>query len=132
MISDRQAIEQLLQAWAGATREGRQDDVLAHHDAAVRIFDVLPPLQYTSAATYRASWSEWQPDTLGAAEFAFEDLQITAGVDVGFAHSILQCGGTLPNGTTFHDTVRATFCLVKRDGNWRVSHQHISKPFGSP
>ena len=132
MIPDQQAIVRVLDAWTRATREGRLDEVLENHDANARIFDVLPPMQYTSVAAYRASWGEWQPDTVGENEFALEDLHVTAGADVGFAHGILQCGGTLPSGKTFHDTVRATFCLIKGEDGWRVSHQHISKPFGRP
>ena len=111
MNPDEAAIRQVLNRWAEATREGRQDDVLAHHQDDLVIFDVLSPLRYTSAAQYRASWESWQPDARGAVLFA-----------------LLQCGGTLPDGQTFSDTVRITFGLRKRDGQWKVAHQHVSRP----
>jgi ketosteroid isomerase-like protein len=57
-----------------------------------------------------------------------EDLSITAGADLAFATAFIRCGGTLPEGRTFEDPVRATFCLQKQSGSRVVSHQHISKP----
>ncbi|MGV3527216.1 MAG: YybH family protein [Candidatus Sericytochromatia bacterium] len=130
-VNDESQIRQLLEAWATATQEGRLDDVLAHHAPDVRIYDVLPPLYYDSAQAYRRSWGDWQPDTQGEAQFALQELAVVAGPEVAFAHGFIQCGGTLPNGETFADRVRATFCLQKKDGAWQVTHQHISKPFSS-
>ena len=130
MNNDEIAIRQLLDEWARVTREGPQDDVLKNHSDSVLIYDVLPPLKYESAGAYRASWDEWQPDSQGDMQFELEDLRVTASSEVAFAHSLIQCGGTLPDGKAFRDTVRATFCLRKIDGGWKVFHQHISKPFG--
>jgi ketosteroid isomerase-like protein len=123
------AIRQLLTAWTRATREGPQDDVLNNHSDDALIYDVLPPMKYESPAAYRASWNEWQPDVQGNMLFELEDLNITASLEVAFAHGILQCGGTLPNGVSFRDTVRATFCLRNIEGSWKIFHQHISKPY---
>lgn len=131
MTADERAIRHVLEQWTRATREDRREDILANHSDDVRIFDVLPPLLYDSAASYRASWDEWQPDTQGATQFELRDLHVTAGADVAFAHGLLECGGTLPDGRTFRDTVRATFCLRRTDSGWQVSHQHVSKPFGT-
>ena len=125
MNTDEIAIRQLLEEWTRVTREGPQDDVLKNHSDNVLIYDVLPPLKYESAATYRASWDEWQPDAQGDMQFELEDLNVTTSPEVAFAH-----GGTLPDGKSFRDTVRATFCLRKIGGSWKVSHQHISKPYG--
>ena len=128
---DETEIRSLLENWTQATREGRQDDVLKRHAADVVIYDVLPPLKYTSAADYRASWDEWQPAAKGEMKFELEELKVYTGVDTAFAFGILQCGGTLPSGKQFKDTVRATFCLRKDGDDWIVMHQHISKPISS-
>jgi ketosteroid isomerase-like protein len=122
-------IRELLEQWARATRNGQQDEVLAHHAPDVLIYDVLPPMKYEGAAAYRRSWGDWQPDTQGEGQFELRDLSIVSGSDVAFAHCFIQCGGTLPNGKSFEDFVRATFCLQKISGGWKVVHQHISKPF---
>lgn len=130
MSTDELAIRQLLEEWTRVTREGPRDDVLGNHSDEVLIYDVLPPLKYESAAAYRASWDEWQPDARDGMRFELEELVVTAGREVAFAHGLLQCGGTLPDGKMFRDTVRATFCLRKTGDGWKVFHQHISKPFG--
>lgn len=127
---DDPAIRAVLDDWVRATREGRQDDILVHHATDVVLYDVLPPLRYTCAAEYRASWDSWQPDAQGEMLFELEDLSVHASGDAGFAYGILQCGATLPDGRTLRDTVRATFCLVKTGAGWRIVHQHISKPAG--
>ena len=130
MNTNETAIRQLLGEWARVTLEGPQDYVLKNHSDDALFYDVLPPLKYESAAAYRASWDEWQPDTQGQARFELEDLKVTTSPDVAFAHGLIQCGGTLPDGKAFQDTVRATFCLRKLGGEWKVFHQHISKPYG--
>jgi ketosteroid isomerase-like protein len=122
-------VRTVLEEWAAATRQNRRDDILKHHSANLVIFDVLPPMKYESAESYRRSWDEWQPDTQGEAMFNLENLTITSGNDVAFAHSYIRCGGTLQNGQTFRDLVRATFCLRKVSGSWVVEHQHVSKPY---
>jgi ketosteroid isomerase-like protein len=122
-------VRTVLEEWAAATRLNRKEDILKHHSMNLVIFDVLPPMMYESAESYRCSWGEWQPDTQGEAVFNLENLTITAGSDVAFAHSFIRCGGTLPDGRSFQDLVRATFCLRKVDASWVVEHQHVSKPY---
>lgn len=122
-------VRTVLEVWAEATRQSRRDEVLKNHAENLVIFDVLPPMKYENAESYRRSWDDWQPDTQGEAVFDLEDLTITAGSDIAFAHSIIRCGGTLPDGRTFQDRVRATFCLRKVNGAWVVEHQHVSKPY---
>jgi ketosteroid isomerase-like protein len=126
--TDETQVRDLLQQWASATRKGQRDDVLANHLSDVLIYDVLAPMKYEGAAAYRKSWDEWQPETQGEGIFDLQDLAVTAGGDVAFAHGFIRCGGVLPNGKTFEDLVRATFCLRKVSGSWKVAHQHISKP----
>jgi ketosteroid isomerase-like protein len=127
--ADEIAIRELLESWAHATKQNRKDDVLANHSPSLVIFDVLPPMKYDSAESYRRSWDNWQPETDSDAQFELENLIVAAGSNVGFAHCFIRCGGTLPSGKKLEDVVRATFCLEKTGGIWSVSHQHVSKPF---
>ena len=129
MNTDETAIRKILGEWTRVTREGPQKDVLKSHSDDAVFYDVLPPLMYESAAAYRASWDEWQPDTQGDMQFELEDLKVTANSEVAFAYGLLQCGGTLPDGKAFQDTVRSTFCLRKVSGEWKIFHQHVSKPY---
>lgn len=121
-------VRAVIEDWAKATRQNRKDDVLKNHSPNLVIFDVLPPMKYESAESYRRSWDDWQPETQQEGQFDLENLSVTAGTDVAFAHCFIRCGGTTPDGRTFQDLVRATFCLQKTDGSWKVLHQHVSKP----
>ena len=126
--TDEVQIRDLLRQWASATQKAQRDDVLANHLPDVLIYDVLAPMKYEGAAAYRQSWDDWQPDTRGEAQFDLQDLSVSVGGDVAFAHCFIKCGGVLPNGKMFEDLVRATFCLRKASDSWKVAHQHISKP----
>jgi ketosteroid isomerase-like protein len=123
-----QEIEHLLHAWAERTRTGQTDAILRDHHPDAVIFDVLAPLQYKGRAAYRQSWGDWQPETQGENIFALEELAVTAGDALAFAHGLLRCGGTTADGKTFQDLVRATFCLRRGPQGWQITHQHISAP----
>jgi ketosteroid isomerase-like protein len=125
---NQNAIRETIEKWALATRTGKIEKVLENHSPELVIFDVLPPIKYTNAAEYKASWDDWQPDTKGEGIFNLHDLVVEASDEVGFGYCLIQCGGTLADGKKFEDWVRATFCLLRISGNWTIVHQHVSKP----
>jgi ketosteroid isomerase-like protein len=127
-MKDQVEIQQLLEQWALNTQTGKQDSILKNHSESVVIYDVLPPMKYEGAEAYRKSWDEWQPKTTGESLFNLHDLKVVSGGDAAFAYGFIHCAGTLPDGKTFEDWVRATFCLEKKNGKWLVEHQHISMP----
>jgi ketosteroid isomerase-like protein len=57
------------------------------------------------------------------------DLDVTAGDGVAFSHYLTRCGGTDENGEEKASWMRATVCLRKIDGKWKVVHEHYSAPF---
>lgn len=121
-------VHTVLEDWARATRQNRKDKILKNHAIDLVIFDVLSPMKYESAESYRQSWSDWQPETQGEGQFDLENISVTVSTDLAFAHCFIRCGSTMPDGHTFQDLVRATFCLKKIDGAWKILHQHLSKP----
>lgn len=127
-MNDKLEIQNLLERWAYNTKIGAQDNILENHAESVVIYDVLPPMKYEGTKAYRDSWDEWQPETKGDSLFDLHELKVVVGENVAFAYGFIHCGGTLPDGKTFEDWVRATFCLEKRMGRWLVTHQHISMP----
>lgn len=129
--TNTEQVRHLLLSWAGATRTEERSKILQSHHPDALIFDVLPPMQYAGTAAYRASWDNWQPETQGENVFEFTNLNVVSGEDLAFASGLIKCGGTLKDGQTFEDLVRATFCLQKLSDKWTVVHQHISKPVGA-
>jgi ketosteroid isomerase-like protein len=126
---DQIHVRQILERWADTTRQSLLDEVLANHHPDCLIYDVLPPMKYENTDSYRRSWGDWQPNTQGEEEFALHDLKVVVDPNIAFAHCTIRCGGILSNGKPFEDLVRGTFCLQKFNGAWKVTHQHISKPF---
>ena len=128
ITKDEAEIRAIVEDWANATRQDRKDDILKNHREDVLIYDVLAPMKYDSANEYRASWGDWQPETAVEGQFDLENLEIAAGSEISVAHCFIRCGGQTPEGETYQDLVRATFCLDRSEGSWKVFHQHISKP----
>lgn len=121
-------ITELLSAWAQATREDQKEHILASHSRDAVIFDVLPPMRYDGAESYKKSWADWQPTFEIPSLFEIQDLKVFAGDTHAYAHGIIRCGGTLPDGEVVEDHVRATFCPIHDGSDWHIEHQHISMP----
>ena len=115
-MNDRIEIQRLLGQWAHNTKKGEQDKILENHSESVVICDVLPPMKYEGVKAYRESWDEWQPKTMVEGQFDLHELKVVVGEDVAFAYGFIHCGGTLPDGKSFEDWVRATFWLEKKNG----------------
>jgi ketosteroid isomerase-like protein len=94
-------------------------------------FDLAPPLQHTGPELLDVSrLQSWFAGFDGPIDYEIRDLTVTAGEDVAFAHSLNRLS-TTPHGATekFDLWFRATVCLRKIDGAWRITHEHNSTPF---
>jgi ketosteroid isomerase-like protein len=56
------------------------------------------------------------------------DLNITAGGDVAYGHSIQVASFTDKGGKTVTSTMRVTDGYKKVNGQWLISHEHVSVP----
>jgi ketosteroid isomerase-like protein len=77
---------------------------------------------------YRESWPpffEWQRS---GACFEIDELEVTAGPEVAFAHALLRCGTPDEFADRPDRRLRLTVGLRKRDGRWVVTHEHHSFP----
>lgn len=91
-------IKSVLSQWVESTRFDKKDHILAHHLSNAVIFDVLAPLKYQTTAAYRDNFNRWQPPFEIPCLFELSELSIKAEADIGFAHCLIHCGGTLPDG----------------------------------
>lgn len=48
---------------------------------------------------------------------------------LGVAHFLIRCGMRDPDGTEHSSWMRSSTQLEKRDGQWRIAHEHFSVPF---
>jgi uncharacterized protein (TIGR02246 family) len=127
--SDRDdgAIRELIHGWAAAVHRGDMDQVLADHAEDIVMFDVPPPEDgVRGLEEYRATWPpffEWQAS---GGSFDIVSLEVTAGVDVAYAHALLRCGTEEHLRQHPDARLRLTIGLRKQAGRWVVAHEHHS------
>ena len=111
----------------------------AHHnkDAAVivapyardaAIFDLAPPLSHEGMdLQQKKAWLEtWE----GPVDRESRDFNITVSGDFAFCHGFYRLSGTpKAAGRPISFWMRATVCLVRDRGGWRIVHEHESVPF---
>ena len=122
-------IRALIERWADAVHACDLDGVLADHSHDIVMFDVPPPKEGVRGIdAYRATWPpffEWQRQ---GASFEIVSLEVTAGVDVAFAHALLRCGTSDELASDPDNRLRLSIGLRKEDGRWVVAHEHHSFP----
>jgi uncharacterized protein (TIGR02246 family) len=123
-------IRALIENWAKAVRARDLDGVLANHAKDIVMFDVPPPKAgVRGIEAYRETWPpffEWQKQ--GAAVFEIVSLDVVAGADVAFAHTLLRCGTAQELAKDPENRLRLTIGLRKQDGRWTIAHEHHSFP----
>ena len=55
--------------------------------------------------------------------------RLIAGDETAFSHSLNHISATGNDGKKTQTWLRATICYQKIEGNWRVTHEHVSVPF---
>ncbi|MFI6284508.1 nuclear transport factor 2 family protein [Streptomyces sp. NPDC051018] len=129
MSDDTEHVRGLIERWARAVHRGDLDAVTADHAEEIVMFDVPPPFEgVRGMAAYRETWPpffEWQAQ---GASFDIEELNVTAGDDVAFAHALLRCGTEPEPAARPGFRLRLTLGLHKEEDRWIVAHEHHSFP----
>jgi ketosteroid isomerase-like protein len=128
--ADEARIKTLLEGWADAVRRHDLPAILAHHASDIVMFDLPPPLQCKGIEAYRQTWNLMFRYHKPGTAFDFRELAITAGADVAFAVAVLWCGPDSSSNPKDSGgfLFRLTVGLRKRDGDWRITHEHHSVP----
>lgn len=129
MANDVTQIRELIERWADAVHAGDLETVVTDHSDEIVMFDVPPPDRGVRGIdAYRETWPpffEWQRQ---GASFEIEELDVTAGEDVAFAHALLRCGTPEELERDPENRLRLTIGLRKQGGRWVVTHEHHSFP----
>ena len=97
-------------------------------DQSLIVFDVVPPRQYTGAQAYTKDWEDFFAAFPGSVDGSLSDLDITVGGDVAYSHSIQNYSATGKDGKKLDLTFRVTDGYKKINGQWLISHEHVSVP----
>lgn len=122
MTEEATAIRDRLVRWTEAVASGDRQGILTGHADDLLMFDFPDTVRGLEA--YDRTWAFFDDSRRGPVTFAPRDIQVMAGDDVGFATCEIHCDGT----TAGSFDLRLTVCLMKREGDWVVIHEHHSVP----
>ena len=127
-LSDAAQIRAREARFADAVRAKNLDGIIRGYAPGVRVFDVSPPRQYDGLDAYRADWSAFLSGAAGPLTFTLTDLNIETGGNLAYSTSIQSWTWTDPKNLAHSLTARVTDVFRKRDGAWRIVHEHVSVP----
>jgi uncharacterized protein (TIGR02246 family) len=125
---DEAEIRERLTAWAKALHAKDLNALMALYAPDVNTFDLMPPHRVPDAAHYRKNFEKWFAVMPGPIEYQSQDLRIALGDSVAFCHSLSHVKGTRANGEKADYWVRVTVGFEKRNGQWLMTHDHVSMP----
>jgi len=128
MAQEEMVIRRKIEALAEAIRAKNVDVLMAHYAPENVTFDVQPPLQVNGADAYRKNFESWFSTIEGPIGYEIRDLQITAADTIAFCRSVCHVTSTRINGEKADYAVRVTSGLRKIDGEWKITHEHVSLP----
>jgi ketosteroid isomerase-like protein len=120
----RRRIEEIAQA----IRDKDLDALLNHYARDVEVFDLRASLNVTGAGAYRNNLEHWFDSFDGPLGFEYHSLRVAPGDRTAFCHYLALVTGARPGGRTSGYWVRGTTCFERQDGEWLVTHEHISIP----
>jgi ketosteroid isomerase-like protein len=120
----RRRIDELAQA----IRDKDLDRLMSLYARDVEVFDVRASLNVTGAAAYRNNFEHWFDSFEGPLGFELHNLRVVPGENAAFCHYLALVTGALSAGHKTGYWVRGTTCFERRDGDWLVTHEHISMP----
>lgn len=97
-------------------------------DESLRVFDIIPPLQYIGAKAYTKAWEDFFAALPGPLEVEIHEFSIMTDGPFGFSHEIDTWSGTDPEGKKVTFTMRVTYVYRKVNGKWRIIHERGSVP----
>jgi uncharacterized protein (TIGR02246 family) len=97
-------------------------------DQSLIVFDASVPRQYAGADAYTKDWDSFWAMFPGPATMDLSELDVTVGGNVAYGHSIQRATMTGKKGKKMELTVRVTDGYKKVNGQWLISHEHVSVP----
>jgi ketosteroid isomerase-like protein len=102
--------------------------IVAPYAQDATVFNLAPPLSHRGAdLPEKQAWLDsWE----GPIDYESRDLNITVSGDFAFGHGYYRLSGTpKAAGRPISFWMRATVCLHRDGGAWRIVHEHTSVPF---
>lgn len=111
-----------------AFKERDLNGIMGIYAPNVVVYDATPPLQFDGADAYRKGYSDFLALFKGPLKVADPSIRIEQSGNVAFAFGLEHLRGTLTNGRTVDIWLRFTDGWERRNGQWRIAHEHVSLP----
>ena len=127
--TDKAAIRAIIEAIHKAHHDKDAAAIVAPYASDAAIFSLAPPLSHQGMDL--AEKQAWLDTWEGPIENASRDLDISVSGDLAFCHGFFRLGGVPKSagGQRIGFWMRATVCLRKEAGGWKIVHEHESVPF---
>ena len=127
---DLQHAQAFLDAYRGAVLARDVDALMALYHTDVCVFDAWDKWVFEGAERWREVVVAWL-GSLGEERVAvtFDAVRIRGGLDLTALHAFVRYAALSPSGAELRALVdRHSWVLERRDGAWRVVHEHASAP----
>jgi len=126
---DESRIRQLHEAFERDIKTKALDPIMAQYADDLVAFDAVGALQFKGVDEYRAHWQRCFEFCQGEGFFETHELHVTVVGDLAYSRMLNHCGGPNAEGEMQTGWMRGTRVWTRRDGDWKVIHEHFSMPF---
>jgi ketosteroid isomerase-like protein len=128
--SDLASVREVIEDLADAIRNKDSKAAISLYADDIVAYDLAPPLSIdASMERDPAHLQSWFDTWEGSIESKPYRLTVRAGGDIAYAFGLRHMTGTKKGGEKVDLWFRATACLVRKDGRWKIQHMHNSVPF---
>jgi len=127
MTNARDEIIGLCRRLAQAHRDKDAEAILACYTEDAVIYDLAPPLSRRGIG--REGLAAWLATWKGPIHLDAQDFELAVEGELAYASALNRMRGTQADGTAVDLWFRTTMTFARREGRWRIIHDHSSVPF---
>ena len=128
--ADVSSVREVIEDLADAIRNKDAKAAVSLYADDVVAYDLAPPLSIdASKERDPAHLQTWFDTWAGPIESKPYRITVRVGGDIAYAYGLRHMTGTKRDGQKVDLWFRATACLIRRDGRWKIEHMHNSVPF---
>ncbi len=122
----------VLDRYRAAVFDKDVEGMLALYADNVRVFDAWNVWEYDGAPAWRLIIEQWFGSLQDeAVEVGMADVRTDEGSDLAFISAVVTYTAVSEKGVALRSMQnRLTWALMRREGTWRIVHEHTSAPIG--
>lgn len=126
---DEREIRDLIAAWSRAIEAKDTQAIVAAYTPQTVLYDAIPPFKTVGAQAIAKLWDDCFPYFPEKFRSEHKDLTVEVDGELAVVHGLHHFVPDDPNHPAGMTWMRVTACYRRIDGQWRVTHEHVSIPF---